>query len=110
MVPRMHAASSLSRPFFRLAVIGALAAALGLAGCGRKGPLDPPPAAAAPGAHPAESTQPGFMTPFGGPPGTSSSSGQTAGGAGGGAAVDPSGQAIAPKGPQKRIPLDVLLN
>ena len=33
------------RLFFRLALIGALAAAFGLAGCGRKGPLDPPPSA-----------------------------------------------------------------
>ena len=31
----------------RIAVIGALVAALGLAGCGRKGGLDPPPGAAA---------------------------------------------------------------
>ena len=30
----------------RLAVIGALVAALALAGCGRKGALDPPPGAA----------------------------------------------------------------
>jgi predicted small lipoprotein YifL len=30
----------------RIAAIGALAAALGLAGCGRKAGLDPPPAAA----------------------------------------------------------------
>jgi predicted small lipoprotein YifL len=106
----MHAVSHLSRPFLRLAVIGALAAALGLAGCGRKGPLDPPPAAAAPTGQPAESTQPGFMTPFGGPPGTSSSTGQIASGGGGGAGVDASGQAVAPKGPHKSIPLDVLLN
>lgn len=33
------------RLFFRLALIGALAASLGLAACGRKGPLDPPPSA-----------------------------------------------------------------
>src|SRR5665811_1288280 len=33
------------RPFLRLALIGALAASLGLAACGRKGPLDPPPGA-----------------------------------------------------------------
>jgi predicted small lipoprotein YifL len=37
----------LSRPydrrFLRLAVVGALAAALGLGACGRKGSLDPPP-------------------------------------------------------------------
>jgi predicted small lipoprotein YifL len=41
----------------RIAVIGALAAALGAAGCGRKGGLDPPPDAAlvepAPAAPPA---------------------------------------------------------
>ena len=30
----------------RLAVAGALVAALGLSACGRKGPLDPPPGAA----------------------------------------------------------------
>jgi predicted small lipoprotein YifL len=116
MVPRMHAVSSLSRPFLRLAVVGALAAALGLAGCGRKGPLDLPPAAAAPAGQPQATQSPpaqsGFMTPFGGPPGTSSSSGQTAtaSGGGGAAGVDSNGQAVAPKGPHKRIPLDVLLN
>jgi predicted small lipoprotein YifL len=35
---------SSDRPFIRLALIGAVLA-LGLAGCGRKGPLDPPPGA-----------------------------------------------------------------
>jgi hypothetical protein len=34
------------RRFARLAVIGALLAALGAGGCGRKGGLDPPPAPA----------------------------------------------------------------
>ncbi len=34
------------RPLFRLALIGGFVAALALAGCGRKGPLDPPPGAA----------------------------------------------------------------
>jgi len=34
------------RLFLRLALIGAFAAALALAGCGRKGPLDLPPGAA----------------------------------------------------------------
>ena len=33
------------RPFFRLALIGVTVASLTLAGCGRKGPLDPPPGA-----------------------------------------------------------------
>jgi len=32
----------------RLAAVAALVAAFGLSGCGRKGPLDPPPAAAVP--------------------------------------------------------------
>lgn len=40
-------------PFSRLALIGALAASIGLAACGRKGPLDPPP-----GASLANETQP----------------------------------------------------
>jgi predicted small lipoprotein YifL len=39
--------------FSRLALIGVLAAALGLAACGRKGPLDLPPAASAAGEQPA---------------------------------------------------------
>jgi predicted small lipoprotein YifL len=40
------------RLFLRLALIGALAASLGLAACGRKGPLDPPPAASLAGEQP----------------------------------------------------------
>ena len=90
------------RPFLRLAVIGALVAALGLAGCGRKGPLDPPPGASLDGVTQPE--MPGLMnsdgraTPIGG---------QTVDGEMG---VGPDGQPRASKGPQKRIPLDVLLN
>jgi predicted small lipoprotein YifL len=106
----MQAVSSLSRPFLRLAVIGALAAALGLAACGRKGPLDPPPSAAAPGAQPQATNQPpSIMGPFG-PPSPSSGQAANSGGAGVGAGIDSSGQAIAPKGEHKRIPLDSLLN
>jgi predicted small lipoprotein YifL len=37
------------RPLVCLALIGAFVAALALAGCGRKGPLDPPPAASVAG-------------------------------------------------------------
>ena len=33
------------RPFTRLVLIGVAVASLTLAGCGRKGPLDPPPGA-----------------------------------------------------------------
>ena len=76
------------RPFFRLALIGALAASLGLAACGRKGPLDPPPGAslagdqAAPVANPADGKPP----------------------------IGPDGKLLAPGGVNRRIPLDVLLN
>ncbi|HEX5210880.1 MAG TPA: lipoprotein [Pseudolabrys sp.] len=37
------------RRYARLALIAALAAALGLTACGRKGPLDPPPSASVAG-------------------------------------------------------------
>ena len=46
------------RPFFRLALLGALGLTLALAGCGRKGPLDPPPASLT-DKHPAEGTTAG---------------------------------------------------
>jgi predicted small lipoprotein YifL len=41
----------------RIAAVGALVAALGLSACGRKGPLDPPPSAAAPQGAPGGSPQ-----------------------------------------------------
>ena len=37
---------SANRNLLRIAAIGALVAAIGLAGCGRKGGLDPPPSGA----------------------------------------------------------------
>lgn len=70
------------RPVVRLALLAALAGALGLAGCGRKGPLDPPPAASLSGGR-------GSGTPV---------------------AIDSSGRVHAAPGPKKHIPLDVLLN
>ena len=89
-------------PLLRLAAIGVLAASLGLASCGRKGPLDPPPGASLDGV-----TQPNM-------PELMSSTGRNApiGGdsADGYSGVGPDGQPVAPKGPKKRIPLDVLLN
>lgn len=89
-------------PLTRLAVIGALVAALGLAGCGRKGPLDPPPGAAA--VAPAQESAPATPTliqPIGGSaPGQSSDS----------AGITREGAAVAPKGVKKRIPIDVLLD
>jgi predicted small lipoprotein YifL len=89
------------RPFVRLALIGALAAAFALAGCGRKGPLDPPPGASLVGEP--QANMPNLMsnnrsTPIGG----EAKQGE--------AGVDPDGQPIASKGPKKTIPLDVLLN
>src|SRR6185437_13783531 len=69
-------------PFLRLALIGTFVASLGLAACGRKGPLDPPPASLVNG----EKVAPGN------------------------AGIDANGLPQAPKGPNKHIPLDVLLN
>ena len=70
------------RPYLRLAVIGALAATLGLTACGRKGSLDPPPGAAV--------ANQGTVA------------GQTV--------MSPTGNPRAPVGPDRRIPLDNLLN
>ena len=76
-------------PFLRLALIGALvAASLGLAACGRKGPLDPPPGASLAG----DQAVPAGDVKYGPP------------------VTGPDGKPIAPAGPNKRIPLDVLLN
>jgi predicted small lipoprotein YifL len=69
------------RPFLRLALAGALGLTLALAGCGRKGPLDPPPASLT-DQHPAGAT--GEKPANAQPP--------------------------APKVSDKRTPLDVLLN
>ncbi len=73
------------RPLLRLALIGALAASLGLAACGRKGALDPPPGASLAG----DQTAPGGEKKY---------------------ILGPDGKPLAPAGPNKRIPLDVLLN
>ena len=91
------------RPFLRLALIGALAASLGLAACGRKGPLDPPPGASLDG-EPQANVAPGLISqnrnpkPIGGQAKDDNPG------------VGANGQPLAPKGPKKRIPLDVLLN
>jgi predicted small lipoprotein YifL len=87
------------RKFLRLALIVALAASLGLAACGRKGPLDPPPGASYAGEPQASAPASNpIMSPIGGQakkhdPG-----------------VGPDGKPQPPKGPQKRIFLDNLLN
>lgn len=99
------------RPFLRLALIGVLFTALGLAGCGRKGPLDPPPGASLDGQQQAqpqpEPQQSGLVGPAGASPFGGSSPKSSSGN---GAGVTAEGHAQAPKGPNKRIPLDVLLN
>jgi predicted small lipoprotein YifL len=71
------------RPYLRLALIGALAASLGLAACGRKGPLDPPPGASLTGDQETANGQP---------------------------VMGADGNPHAPVGPDKHIPLDNLLN
>ncbi|MEP7031871.1 MAG: lipoprotein [Pseudolabrys sp.] len=90
-------ASFRDRPFLRLALIGVLAATLGLAACGRKGPLDPPPGASLAGE--AQASSPG---PIASPIGGETKSGNSG--------IGPDGKPLLPPGPNKRIPLDVLLN
>ena len=68
----------------RIAAIGALIAALGLAGCGRKGPLDLPPSAA-----------------INQPPGSAAAEAP---------AIGPDGRPVAPAGNKKPLPIDWLLN
>jgi len=91
------------RTFARLALIGMIAGALGLGACGRKGPLDPPPGASLEGV--AQPNAPGLITNT--PPQQRSSIGTSTGSYSG---VGPDGQVQAPRGPNKRIPLDNLLN
>jgi predicted small lipoprotein YifL len=73
----------------RIAAIGALVAALGLAGCGRKGGLDPPPGASI--VDPAVAAAPG---PSPGPaPG-----------------VMPDGKPLAPPASRRSTPIDFLID
>ena len=90
------------RPLFHLALAGALAASFALAGCGRKGPLDPPPGASLDGATPAAKDQT-LMSPIGASPIGGTAAADNPG-------VDANGRPQAPKGPNKRIFLDGLLN
>lgn len=98
------------RPYAVLGFAGAVAAALTLAGCGRKGALDAPPSASLAGDQQAQAAAQQTASPNNG----ISPIGQFSGGhspnprSEGG--IDSSGKAIAPKGPDKRIPLDSLLN
>ena len=76
-------------------MVGAFAA-LALAGCGRKGPLDPPPAAAVTGDQ-AAPTAP-MAVPFGSRADAANP------------ALGPDGKPLVPKGPNKHIFLDDILN
>ncbi len=89
---------SADRRFTRLAMIAVLAATLGLAGCGRKGPLDPPPGASL--AEPAEaaphaSSSAAAINPMAAPAKSTTPD-----------AFGPNGEPIAPKGPKKSLFLD----
>lgn len=85
------------RPFFHLALIGVAVASLTLAGCGRKGPLDPPPGASVASSpqDQAQAAAPAVdqAAPIAGQPRDGSADGQQV-----------------PRGPAKRIFLDGLLN
>jgi predicted small lipoprotein YifL len=83
------------RPFTRLALIGIAMATLTLAGCGRKGPLDPPPGASM-ASEPAPAVDAPATSDLVTPPG------QTRDGA--------ANRPVAPVGPNRRIFLDNLLN
>ena len=94
--------SEFRRPLSRLAVAAAMAALLVLGGCGRKGPLDPPPGASVAG-EPAPQSG-GLLTPMAAPIGGGSAASSAP------AALGPDGRPQAPKGPDRRIFLDGLLN
>jgi predicted small lipoprotein YifL len=87
---------SSDRPFIRLALIGAAVMALGLSGCGRKGPLDPPPGASLTNEPPPAVAPVGAADPLVAP--TTEREDVRA------------GRPQAPAGPNKRIFLDNLLN
>ena len=89
------------RTFLRLALIGVALASLGLAACGRKGPLDLPPGASNAGepqaSDPARASS-SIISPIGGQAKNNDPG------------VGPDGRPQAPKGPNKRIFLDGLLD
>jgi predicted small lipoprotein YifL len=89
------------RPLTRLALIGAAIASLTLAGCGRKGPLDPPPAASVTG-EPQPSTPASAISPMTSPIGGQAKNDNPG--------VGPDGKVQAPPGPNRHIFLDNLLN
>ncbi|MGN6571681.1 MAG: LPS translocon maturation chaperone LptM [Pseudolabrys sp.] len=95
--------SEFRRPLSRLAVAAAMAALLVLGGCGRKGPLDPPPGASVAG-EPAPQTGGGLLTPMSAPIGSHGGTSSAP------AAIGADGRPVAPKGPDRPFVLDGLLN
>jgi predicted small lipoprotein YifL len=89
---------TLTRPILRVALLAAVAATLVLGGCGRKGPLDPPPAASLAGDGAAPNS------------GTAAKNETAAKSEKAPPIMDSKGRLITPPGPNKSIPLDVLLN
>jgi predicted small lipoprotein YifL len=90
---------SIDRRFIRVITIGAFAAMLGLAGCGRKGPLDLPPSSSL--AEPAQAAPQGpgaSVNPMATPTTQAPP------------AFGPNGEPIAPKGPKRPLALDCLLD
>ena len=85
-------------PVSSLALIAALLLALGVAACGRKGGLDPPPAAVVSGAQPAAAPEPA-------PQSRSISSGLAPTGARGSSKILPP-----PPSPKRDLAIDFLLN
>lgn len=80
-----------SQRLVRIAAIGVVMATLGLSACGRKGPLDPPPGAAAPGQTSLQpAPAPGEPAPGGAAPAF--------------AGVGPNGKAVAPPPSGNRQP------
>ena len=88
-------------PFVRLAMLAALFGALGLAACGRKGPLDPPPGASL-AQDPQPSAPAGLRLPIGGTAPAPVDTQATV--------IGPNGLPLPATGPKKHIPLDVLLD
>ncbi len=83
------------RLFPRLAMLAALTAALALSGCGRKGPLDPPPGSSM--QQPPANVQSDTGDASTQPSAQSTEFGQD-------------GKPIAPRGPKKKLPADVLID
>jgi predicted small lipoprotein YifL len=99
------------RPFALLGLTVAFAAALTLAACGRKGPLDPPPSASAAGDAQAQAqTEAAQAGPAANPfsPTVTAPKEKTVDNKDPG--IDKFGRAVAPRGENKRVPLDALLN